>query len=290
MRVVSFNGLFFIFIVHLLVMSILPQRGYSLGQDSIGGHRILKVFSEENPGVWALYSESFFEDQHGHVWVGSNNMLAKYDRVLNKWQTLEVKAGQSSYSPITFIGLSADNKLWLASGYLTTNGLNLTCFNEADWQKTGISFETPLPNLKITSVFLGQAGMIWVASKDVLFSYNGKKWSNPILLPKELQSNIPLTIRKGFQDKNKNIWLVTTIGIVKFIERTQKWVIVDPFIKNDTDMKFPSVRHKVEAETSQIYEDRQGKLWFASLGLSSGIHLFYDRDKDSWGYYKLIGH
>lgn len=106
-------------------------------------------------------------------------------------------------------------------------------------------------------------------------------------------SEFPLSVRAGLQDSEGNIWLATSDGIARFNESRHEWSILDPFEQKVN--VGPQLGRSVYADAQvidgvyNIYEDRTGRIWFASAVLP-GFHFSFDKHTKSWAHYRLVDH
>jgi len=152
----------------------------------------------------------------------------------------------------------------------TNNGLN--CFNGYEFSY----FDRPgdpvkLINTKITSLYEGQNGIIWIGtSRNGLYTYDPilDKFIHYIHNPDDSLSLNSSSILSIYQDKSGTIWIGTENGgLNQFNTKDKSFTAFQPSLEN-TDYKKISI--------SSMIEDSEGRFW---IGTREGIYQFDQKNK-----------
>ncbi len=294
-RTLSIRASCLLLLVPSILFGPLPLNADDLKTTDVAGHRILKLYNEKNNAISLPNSLAIFEDRSGRYWVGTYGGLVLYDEKQDRWLTFATKADGSSFGQIEAISQSTDNRLWVITGSSAVEGKpNVSYFDGKLWQDPALSPDSYTIKQPISAMFSGRDGRIWVASKDELITNSGQHWNPVIRLSELIGDDYSVRVKAGLQGSDGCVWLATSEGIIRSDERGRNWKIIDPIPqKNDAgDEAEPSgyVRMAVSDGVYRIYEDRKGRIWFASITGPLSYHLVYDKKKYSWRYYQLAKH
>jgi hypothetical protein len=275
----------------------------------VANHRVLKTFTVGN-SPFDLFTTPCvtFQDKDGYYWIGSvsGDRVYRYDSRTQAWT---IFVDESSTNPIGLhyetaailplsigrINQSKDGNLWFSSTesirLLKGRDADLSSYNGKKWKKHEITIGREHPWQ--LGIFRGTGGTLWFWNNDELRSYDGQKFSNPILLSERLrnlknsivlksgrfesigthtdQQNENYAILEALQDREGYIWLCTRNGIVKFDERKNKFI---KFLQNELGV------------VSKIYEDQTGRIWFSD-GFDVAV---YDKRKNTSILYTISNH
>jgi ligand-binding sensor domain-containing protein len=259
-----------------------------LRNKEFAGHRVLAVYgkqvNQQSPHINAI-----FEDKSGVYWGGTYAGLKRYDEKSDRWNDESHVTRR-----VNFIGQSADGKLWFGGRYLGNEDIaNLVSFDGKEWRNID-----SLPTAKnrgrsgsVTAIFQGRAGKLWIARRNELLAYENGGWSTPVEVSDAINSEFPVSIRTGLQDSEGDIWLATSEGIVRLNELRREGRIMDPFERRNNvslDGKLSTYSAaQVTDGVYAIYEDPNGRVWFASAAFS-GFHFCYDKRTQSWACFRLV--
>lgn len=268
-------------------VTALPYSDDGLRNKELAGHRVLAVYGKQEDGR-SPRCKVIFEDRTGVYWAGTFGGLKRYDEKSDRWND-EIRVPWN----VDFILQSADGKLWFGCRYLRDKDApTLVSFDGKEWRNI-----ESLPTTKRrvrpgapTVLFPGCKDELWFARGNGLLAYDAQDWSGAIEVSEAIGSEFPVSIRAGLYDSRGDIWLATSEGIVRFDGQSQEWRIVNPDgykgVLSEPALNIYS-RLQIVDGIYGIYEDRKGRIWFASAGWS-GFHLVYDRGDNSWRCYKLV--
>lgn len=270
----------------MAAVSALPHSDGAFGNEELAGHRVLGVRGKQENGQSPACTV-IFQDGNGVYWVGTYSGLKRYDESSDRWDD-EIQVPWS----VDSIGQSADGKLWFARRFLRGKGTpTIVSFDGKQWRNIG-----SLPKAKnsvrpgaLTVMFRARGGGLWFARGDELLAYDSQGWSDPSKVSKAIRSEFPVSIKAGLQDSEGNIWLAISGGILRFDDSKRQWITLDPFAQKGSaplKSKRPNYAElQIVDGVYDIYEDRKGKIWFASTGSSS--YFSYDKHTETWEYYNL---
>lgn len=274
----------------------------------VADHRTVRVYSAENSGAAVLFANTIFQDRSGVYWIGNPDGAHRYDNKRDLWRSFTKDVGALAAEDVEMIGQSMDKKLWFVPND-PYPGPDVSSFDGRRWRKINRKLSHPTLRDNVTAMFSGKDGRVWFALEERLVNYDGRRWSRPINLSQAIAGPRPtvrfplkavpklfsadaeeldpetrdalkeygyqklFAVQAGLQDSEGYIWLATFKGIVRFDERKHQW-------KECPEMKTRTfVRH--------IYEDRQGRLWFAD----NHSHVYvYDKATGSWTPHNLLDH
>jgi hypothetical protein len=284
----------------------LDSRTYSLSH--IAGHRITMVFTPINSPLGFFSSPSLtFQDKDGYYWVAEapSQRILRYDSRSRTWvifwdktsptpKGLNNKPGAIIPAFIGGIKQSSDGKVWFASksSQKISLGREIVSYYDGElWGKPeGINESDRIYNI---GLFTGRDGILWCWRGDELRTFNGKKWSDSLVLTeifktanriegatlnrkaaKDEQINIQkkdFEIIDALQDNEGYIWACTLKFIVRFKVRQNKVLEFSQIISDPV---------------SRIFEDRTGRMWLADY---TDVYI-YDKRKKSKIYHDLSNH
>ena len=270
----------------ILTVTVLPDSDDSLRSEGLAGHRVLAIYGRQDNGRSPMCNV-IFEDRNGVYWAGTSSGLKLYDESSDRWDD-EIRVPWD----VNSIGQSADGKLWFARRFLRNNDIpNLVSFDGREWRNI-----ESLPKVKnairpgaVTVMFPASGGRLWFARGNELLAYDGRGWGEPLKVSEAIRSEFPVSVRAGLQDSEGNIWLATSEGIVRFNELKRQWWTLDPFgRKGNVPVELKRSMYaemQIVDGVTEIYEDRKGRVWFASA--ISGSYFRYDKYTESWSHYTL---
>ena len=257
------------FCIVLIISSIfsmpsLTFGGYTLKDNLIAGHSILKIYDSNNSGLSGKGVYGVFQDSEGLFWIATIYALHQYDEKRDQWVDFLGYGAESSSYNIEFMGQSVDKKIWVAGNQTGADDKpNVSSFDGRRWWN---DFGPSRSNLKgfIQAMFPGKDGKLWFAISNKLAAYDGREWS--FLKPVAKKVN---GIQSGIQDSEGYIWLGTMQGVFRVDQYKQEWRVY-----SEVASRF----------VRSIYEDRKGRIWFADQDDRIAV---YKKDTDAWTYYSL---
>jgi len=249
----------------------------------IAGHEILTVLSQRNTGFPLEGASAILEDKSGLFWIVSDSRLYRCERTAHSWLISPSNFNRSLYA-VEGIGQTSDGTLWVSgmsqgigfSGFAFS--FNGTRFGSLADTISSVS-EGPVSEDTLKDsyfAFPGREGREWFAfsgpahRKPQLVSYDGSRWSLPIAVPRGF-----VMLGSGLEDSQGSIWL--SFGeIWKFDRQQLKWEQIGP---KGVGQTLETVR--------RIYEDREGRMWFAT---SWGDVASCDKDGGWWRSFKIGDH
>lgn len=265
------------------------------------GHHILKVYTTENSELQIKSPRVIFQDDTRRFWIGGDFGVQTYNYELDQWGSLQHNFHDSlsesrdgtenipiGYSTVKIIE-SRDNKLWFISDW-GMGDKGLTTYDGEVWKH--INWEICTMTYCDLNLFLGRDGILWCTFGDKLHSYDGRQWKlqlklsemindAPLRIPQKLRKTIEAnaavldyaarhSIHSGLQDSEGYFWIGTRNSLVMFDARMQEC------------RPYPQTGH---SSIDRIYEDRTGRMWFAS---NTGQVYVYQKGKSAWVSYNLL--
>ncbi len=228
---------------------------------------------------------SITEDKNGLIWLGTNDGLISYDpqtdlsrRYYQKQETNALLSDNlilslSNDDSLLIIGTQNGMKL-LNLDALKKNRIEFIKILHEDAKELLTSKRTILSQFRASSnlIYSGTpAGLIKIdlgTRKSEFISYKGYSffpfWLNRIL--------------SIVQDKNSNLWLACSGGLVVYnpVRNSFKYYFHDP--KDEQSLSLNNI--------ISLYTDRGGKIWIGTAG--KGINLFDQNQKEFYLYNGLV--
>lgn len=250
------------------------------------------------------------EDNEGHIWVGTNKGLARYNKHTGTFRRFYIQNGRDNFDALNRIfSLSMDKtgRIWAGSyrlsyydsyGFTTikdpviyASNLHYDAVNDAVWYETqeGLRyFSIPLNrvfsaanhpgNLNLLSMEKGftfciRRSKLWYFdfAKSRLCSMDLSTWHE------RLEAHIPLPeIRSIFADDRDNIWLYF---------RNRDAIIYNTVHKTTEESLLKKYHDKsaLSGQLNNIYIDKERNYWFSS---NEGISI-YGKNSRKYKYYNL---
>lgn len=239
----------------------------------VGGHKVLRIYSEKQGGQNTTFAQVIFQDGSGAYWIGGWHGVSRYDERQGRWQGFPDDPGGRVGKDVSMIGESKGNKLWFAASLMwAVPGPDLRILDGNNWQRIDDRSDHAVLISSITAMFQGRDGKLWFGTGNSLTACDGQNWTSPLEVSKEININRPLIIRAGYQDSTMCLWLGTTKGVVRFDVSKNEW------------RTYPELNNSF---VNCLYEDQLGRIWAAD---SEGRVYVRNKTKDNWATYNLLEH
>lgn len=243
---------------YVWVMSISGLHAFEYDKDGkLTNIDVSYLFKESNN----IYSE-IIKDRTGNLWIATFSegvLTINFDRpVIKNYSILSIKERTGITPNITAISVDRDGDIWV-----NQNRWGLGIFNP---DKNSIRFHSDYPQLRnlpmlstvsCISQFRSIPDEIWVGPENETRIYCMKKDKDNIVVSRSIDlSTIASDAgnpRIFFEDRNNNIWIVTTTGL-----------LIKPYNKDNIEAVSFSL-----GTISGITEDTRGTIWISSK--TSGI-------------------
>lgn len=230
---------------------------YNRNQDNF-----IRFFTDKVTGspIYAIY-----EDHKNRIWVGlaGLNLMQKKDTSFSvkNYSFSSINTSSISSDQIMSIFEDQENNLWVACD----NGMNRFRESTKDFDRYPIP---PDSYLQIQSAIMDHTGQIWLATYGQgLWQFNQHTgeyinyWDRVQIVGSH--NEFKGTIRKIFEDRNRNFWIATDGSGLGLLDRENHVLTMhshDPFEK----------RSLVHNNVLSLCEDNQGNLW---IGTVDGISM-----------------
>lgn len=206
---------------------------------------------------------TIFQDKLGQMWFGTNNGLNKYDgNSITIYKNIPYQKSGLSNSNILNILQDKSGLLWIS----TANGLNKynqkkdrfrSYFSYSDKEKSLSS------NLVISSLEISN-NEIWFGTANGVSIYNKRKDNFKRIL---FRKNNRIAVSHIYLDKNKQVWLASSIGLINVKRNKEKEFIIKEY-------KFKTDKNNFLVNT--IFESESGIL---HIGTKYNGYLLFDIKK-----------
>lgn len=200
-----------------------------------------------------------YEDKDGSIWIASEIGAIRYNPQTKTFYPL-FQSENIIYPEDKSHVIFRDSKqnLWIGTeGGLKCYNPNLT---EVHIFKINPDDRHSIGNNYITSIYEDQENKIWIGTRGGLYYFNSyKKWFEPIIRPGEILGD-PIMGVTG--DKSGNLWLSSTIGLIKYTPTNGTFHLYD---END------GLQSK-EFNAGAFYRSPDGELFFGGI---NGFNSFY---------------
>jgi PAS domain S-box-containing protein len=236
--------------------------GSQYGLNRYDGYKF-KVFKHE-PGVAnslsGVYIYSLFKDRSGTLWVGCDEFLDRFDPVTETFThyRIDTPGAQGETVPVTHISQDHMGMLWLA----TSRGLYR--FDPSTGRIIRYHHDPNNPHSlssdEIKATLEDSKGTFWVGTSEGLDAFD--RDTEKVTLHVPLHERIVMSF---YEDRFGVLWIIhdTRGGLAVFDRKTNTL----------TNYSFGKGQRGVRA----ILEDRDGTLWFGTLG--DGLLKFDRKDR-----------
>jgi ligand-binding sensor domain-containing protein len=272
-------------------------------------HRVLKFHKAADhggtPGLFINEANVILQDRADSFWVGSLLGLYIYDERRDQWVNFRQKQDQRFFKYVRVLCEDKLGRIWLKS-----QGSEIRFFDRGSWFVPE-DLAPPITINKSRILFNGNNGNLWFVTGAGLLAFDGQRWTAFKTPPKDVEylydklltkyadqleetlernddkaareevehpkkdgnlknaNSLLHDISCGLQDRDGSIWLGARKAILKFDPAANSWQM------------FPL---QGLAEALVIYEDRQGRIWFADEG---GHLSIYNKKARDWKSYDL---
>ncbi|MFW0739360.1 two-component regulator propeller domain-containing protein [Flavobacterium sp. T12S277] len=197
---------------------------YNINSKKIEDHRIAPALNTllKESGVYSIKAES-----NGILWIGTfGKGLIRYDTLSKTFEVIGNDTAQPEYLTNNIVRtMLVDEKkgIWIG----TQNGLNYIPLQHSASKKYSIKHyffdSSSLSGDDILTLFQDSQKKIWVGTKAKgLHYFDGKKFSKINL---RVGNTIITSIHSILEDDDKNLWISTNQGIIKY-NTVQKTVVI----------------------------------------------------------------
>ena len=241
-----------------------PKRINALSSGSLDTSNFNVQHMSQDQGLPTSYVTKVLEDSKGRLWIGAGAGLFSYDGTHIHHYTLEEGLAVTGVSSILE---DAQKNLWLGhlGGITRFDGHTFTHYSIQD-----------RPKLYLRSLQIDKNGNFWLLSEFGLLYFDGDQFTQ-------------FTIQEGLngedfhnliEDRFGNLWIGTKIGIIRFDPPSGE----DP--RDHGSFTHYTAKDGLWGEkeypyTKGILEDREGNLWFGTIG--KVIKYTPDNSDDSRG-------
>ncbi|WP_432221629.1 ligand-binding sensor domain-containing protein [Flavobacterium sp. TMP13] len=134
--------------------------------------------------------------------------------------------------------------------YFLLNGTILYCQKDVLRFKR-ITSQQGLSENKVTAVFQGSGGTLWVGSKIAINRYDGE-------INKVYHLGRNNNINQFFEDSNKNIWIATQYGLYFYDKKMDKFLKIDSSNKKTNKLLNSNVTSVLESKKNELLISGQG--------------------------------
>jgi ligand-binding sensor domain-containing protein len=239
--------------------------GSQYGLNRYDGYKF-KVFKHEpgNPNsLSGVYIYSLFKDRSGSLWIGCNEFLDKFDPVTETFSHYRIgtEDAQGETVPVIHISQDHDGILWLS----TDRGLFR--FDPSSGQTIRYRHDPnnvlSLSSDEMKATAEDKRGTFWVATSEGLDAFDRDT--------ERVSLHVPLhehRVMSFYEDRFGVLWIIhDTGGGLAVFDRNTKTLIHYSFRKGH-------LSEATQRGVRAILEDRDGTLWFGTLG--NGL-LKFDR-------------
>ncbi len=272
--------------------------------------RIFRTHPYDTTTIPNNHCNVLLEDHEGHIWVGTNKGLARYNKQTGTFRRFYIQNGRDNFDPLNrILSLTMDKtgRIW-AGGYrlsyynsdgfttiidrvIYASNLHYDAVNDAVWYETpeGLRYFSVLlkkvfsaanhpGNLNLLSLKRGFTFCIRGARLWYFDYTNSRLCSMDLNTWQERQeAHLPLPeIRRIFADDRGNIWLYF---------RNRDAVIYNIVNKTTQESFFEKYHDKsaLSGLLNDIYIDKERNYWFSS---NEGISI-YGKNSRKYKYYNL---
>ncbi len=190
--------------------------------------------------------QTFFEDESGHIWIGTATGLYRYDG--KDMMYFDANQNGTVQSRVWDIVADEAGMIWLG----TSDGLSQLNPNTGQFKHIKLP---PEMTIDITTnqfrTLLYKTGMLWIGSSSGLFSYNIKLQSFEFHSPNQES----IKINDIYKTPDEDILLASMEGL--YLYNTQKNI----FKRENSGDLWQQLSH---VDIRDIYVDRSGIMWLAT--------------------------
>ena len=206
----------------------------------------MQCFGKED-GIPALNYISLAADNQGNLWLGAERAVLRWRPDSHRLFSLGAPDPKSPTADVMSLAPNSDGSLWVGT-VLPGPGIGLQRVVEDDW-KPFVTAELNSANLSVSALLLDRENALWVGtSKQGIFRiYDGKV--------EHFGGTDGLSgdyVYKFFEDREGNLWVVTTKGIDNF--------------RNLRVASFSTREGLLTEEVDSVVATRDGAVWLGSGG------------------------
>lgn len=179
-------------------------------------HKCLNFNNKNSDIVYNNNILEIFEDQSGHIWLGTGNGISIIDKNINVIAKETFSDSINKRNPIISIAEQPNGTIWLG---VRNKGIIRCNFTDSKIKyKRYISEKNTLSNNNITSIFIDSKDRVLVGSKSFGLSIYNKQSDHFESVNQKY--NIPSSdIFNIFEDEKHNIWMCNNNGLIKIDDK-----------------------------------------------------------------------
>ena len=190
------------------------QRAAEATERQLAGHSVVRWHKPNNSGAAITFPSAIFQDGSARFWVGNGIGLHSYDEKQDTWTNIPREALGWRVTDIKQIAESNDGSLWIRSTPALFD--NLRVYEKDRWH--------PIPRFsesRVTAMFRGQSGRLWLGAVNELFAFDGKGWSRRLKASELIKTPDEqyISINAGLEDREGFLWIAVSSCIVQFDQR-----------------------------------------------------------------------
>ncbi|MET1255241.1 EAL domain-containing protein [Aliikangiella maris] len=247
-----FNLLKFVFLFLLMTLS---SSNFVSAEPLFQFHTLTK-----KDGLVSIVVFDMIEDNHGFIWLGTEDGLQKYDgNELITYRYDRLDENSLSNNGVSALLIDKNGDLWVG----TENGLNVYDRHLDNFRKIEVS-DKGINSSNIRSLYQTEDGLIWVGTAKGLNSID--------LNTQTIKSYAHHKVRTIFEDDHKQLWVGTIRGGLYLFDRSNTKFIPVNMLE---DAREGSSNNYKNISIVDIYQDSYGRIFVATWG--EGVFLL-ERD------------
>ncbi|AHM60749.1 Histidine kinase-like ATPase [Flammeovirgaceae bacterium 311] len=209
--------------------------------------------------VWSMA-----QDQHGFIWIGTNDGLNVYNGYEFKtYRHLETDTTSITHNYTSSLLYDSNNRLWVG----TPHGLDLYNAEKDNFTHYKPGSKTDNRHNNILWVYEDRQQNIWTGTNSGMSFYDEatKKFETS---PMPASMGITTQVTALLQDKKGRYWLGTEEGLYAYSPQQKSFTV---YRSNKSDPASIATDH-----IYTLYEDSRGDIW---VGTSEGLSLYKPEEK-----------
>ncbi len=187
------------------------------------------------------------EDKSGNIWIGTDGGISIYNPASNTFSNhvhLDNQVSSLSHNEINVIFNDSNDNVWVG-----TYGGGLNLYNAKNESFVRFNKGNHLSNQFdaeiVYSIMEDQSGTLWFATENGVYllpngASNFQQYSD--------NTNSKFSVSSVFEDSNRNLWVGSNSGVLKYNSTTKKW----------------NTQIREVVDVSAFAETPNGNIWFGS--------------------------